>query len=205
MGRFRHIAAWLLIGWPLAAHALVDTGDWLHSIEDGVLLFFTSAQYPLLVVAAALLTSERQQRYFHYTAFLPLALGILSATLGYYILEQMPFSIAFARGYLIFLGLLVVLDARFREGITALLVLIAGLLAGMEYAFTPTGGRLSSAPPIAGFLASAIILFAVVDFLANRYRSGWQRIAIRVMGSWIMAIALLNMAFLATSSGLTAG
>jgi urease accessory protein len=193
--RSLQIAALCLVAVPLTVHAHGDGVDWLHGVEDGAMLFATSVQYLLPVLAAALLTSDEQRRYFHYSAFAPLAVGILAGIVGNYLLEEMPFNVAVARSYLVFLGLLIVLDARFREGIVALLSLIAGLLVGSEYGLFPLGGSLASVAPTLGFLAAAALLYTVVDLLTHRYRSGWQRIAIRVAGSWIAAIALIYIAF----------
>lgn len=194
--RYLQVAAWCLAAVPLTVHAHGDVVDWLHGVEDGAMLFVTSVQYLLPVLAAALLTSDEQRRYFHYSAFAPLAVGIVAGILAHYMLADIPFNLALARSYLVFLGLLVVLDARFREGIVALLSLIAGLLVGSEYGATPMGGSLSNPAPTMGFLVAAALLYTVVDLVTHRYRSGWQRIAIRVAGSWIAAIALIYIAFL---------
>lgn len=193
--RYLQVAAWGLASVPLTVHAHGRVVGWMHGVEDGAMLFATSVQYLLPVLAAALLTSDEQRRYFHFSAFIPLAVGIVAGILGHYMLAEMPFSVALARSYLVFLGLLVVLDARFREGIVALLGLVAGLLVGSEFGLTPIGGLLSDPAPTLGFVAAAALLYTVVDLLTHRYRSGWQRIAIRVAGSWIAAIALIYIAF----------
>ncbi len=46
----------------------------------------------------------------------------------------------------------------------------------------------------AGTILAALVLLAAVTFIAARAREPWQRIGVRVVGSWIAASAILVLA-----------
>jgi biotin transporter BioY len=50
--------------------------------------------------------------------------------------------------------------------------------------------------PTLGFLISAAAVFTAAGLISHRFRTGWQRIAIRIVGSWLAAIGVIYVAFL---------
>ena len=79
------------------------------------------------------------------------------------------------------------LPVAFVASLAVLLGLIHGILNGSELAGTPASGQMA-APGV------AVALFVAVSLLAGQaasVRTLWARVAVRVAGSWIVAIGLL--------------
>jgi|HubBroStandDraft_6_1064221.scaffolds.fasta_scaffold569006_2 hydrogenase/urease accessory protein HupE len=114
----------------------------------------------------------------HYTAAglwltpqvtLPVAETIVTIALGALLAADCPLSLAFVASLAILLGLL------------------HGILNGSELPKTPSSGQLIAA-------GVAVALFVAVSILAGQaasVRVPWARVAVRVAGSWIVAIGLL--------------
>ena len=100
---------------------------------------------------------------------LPVAETIVTIALGALVAANCPLSIAAVGGLAILLGLL------------------HGILNGSELPKTNASGQIFAA-------GVAAALFVVVSLLAGQaasVRALWTRVAVRVAGSWIVAIGLL--------------
>jgi hypothetical protein len=122
-----------------------------------------------------------------------------------------PFALGFAAG-----ALVIATAVRETPAATALLAVaaLAGLLVvlawtpallGMALAFAAGGAIALNSPPHALTIPAAIAMqlggavaasatLALVAFIASRAARPWQRIGVRVVGSWITASAILVLA-----------
>lgn len=99
---------------------------------------------------------------------------------------------------LIVAGLLVASDAGLPRGAVVAMAMGAGGLHGLMNgsAMAVTGAGLRG---LSGIGCTAFVIVALLAALAVRFRDGWPRIALRVAGSWIVAIGLLMLGW--TSRG----
>jgi hydrogenase/urease accessory protein HupE len=178
----------------MLVHAHGDAGL-AHGVADGVSVFFGSLQYLLPIIGAALVAS-RDSKTNVIGALLAVLAGMLLGTIGRYVVSDALSIVLLARSYLILLGLIVTIDMRLPTNVTLAICFLAGALVGLEYGITPLGDPKAEPGPVSAFMLSAALVFSVVAFSLMRYRSGWQRIAIRVAGSWIAAIGTIYGAFL---------
>jgi len=187
------ISFWLTLAVMLtatpSAHAhLMNTG--FGPFYDGLTHLFVTPEDLLPVIALALLAGLRGPRFGRAVLFalpvawlvgsgagllitpqitLPVAETIVTIALGALVAANCPLSIAAVGGLAILLGLL------------------HGILNGSELSKTNASGQISAA-------GVAAALFVVVSLLAGQaasVRALWARVAVRVAGSWIVAIGLL--------------
>lgn len=93
----------------------------------------------------------------------------------------------------VFTGILVAWARRWPEPLGCALAAALGLSLGLDS--PPETISISEANlMLLGTGASATILLLVVIFCASRLRRAWQRIGLRVLGSWIAASAILVLA-----------
>jgi hypothetical protein len=182
-----------------AAFAHADAG-WFHRLTDGLSLFAMSVQYLLPVLSVALLAGRQRRPRIAFLAG-ALALGLLIGLFGVPWRADHSTLVVLARGYLVVLGLLVLADMRLDGVFTGTLCLLAGGLIGLERPAGSIADPLTVLLPNAGFVAAAVVLFVLAGLLSHRCRVGWKGIAVRVAGSWIAAIALLDLAFLIRPPG----
>ncbi len=162
-------------------------------------MFFTALEFLLPVLMVALLARRDGAQHIAIQAT-ALSVALLVALVGLPTPGD-PGSIGlYARGYLVALGLLILSNLRLQAGLVLVVVLAAGTLTGLEAGNPVTGGPIAGFAPAAGFVASAIGLYLPAALIAGRYPHGWQRIAIRVLGSWIAAIAAIDIAFMTVRS-----
>ena len=171
----------------------------MHGILDGAVLFFTALESLLPVLLVALLARRHRP---HSTTIQAAALGIglLIALLGLPVPGDPSVVGLYARGYLVALGLLVLLNLRLPTGLVLLLVLATGTLTGLEAGNAVIVDPATGSAPAIGFLSSAICFYLPAALIASRYTEGWQRIAMRVVASWIAAIAAIDIAFMMVGS-----
>lgn len=174
--------------------------DWLHGIFDGAALFFTALEFMLPVLLVALLARRQRDRSVIIQAA-ALGIGLLIALLGLPLPGE-PFAVGlYARGYLVALALLVLFNLRLHTGLVLVLVLATGTLTGMEAGDAVIVDPATGFATAVGFLSSAICFYLPAALIASRYTEGWQRIAMRVVASWIAAIAAIDIAFMIVGSG----
>jgi len=174
--------------------------DWLHGILDGAALFFTALEFLLPVLLVALLARRHGPRSATIQAA-ALGIGLLIALLGLPLPGDPSVAGLYARGYLVALGLLVIFNLRLHAGLVLVLVLATGALTGLEAGDAVIVDPATGFAPAVGFLSSAICFYLPAALIASRYTEGWQRIAMRVVASWIAAIAAIDIAFMIVGSG----
>ena len=188
----RSILFWLtlaitLLVVPSARAHLMNTG--FGPFYDGLTHLFVTPEDLLPVIALALLAGLRGPRFGRTVLFtlpvawlvgsaaasllvpqstLPVAEIILTIVLGALLAADCPLPVAAVGGLAILLGLL------------------HGSLNGSELPKTISSGQISA--------GVAVALFVVVSLLAGQaaaVRLLWARVAVRVVGSWTVAIGLL--------------
>lgn len=170
--------------------------DWSHGMLDGALLFFTALESLMPVLMVALLGRRHGLRPVIVQA-VALGMGLLIALPVFFAVPVDPGAVSsIARGYLVALGLLVLFNLRLHEGLVLMLVLVAGTLTGLEAGNSERGDIATGFAPALGFAASAISLYLPAALVASHYPNGWQRVAIRVVASWIAAIAAIDIALM---------
>ena len=182
------LAAAAVIAMPAAARAhLVNTG--LGPFYDGISHFALTPEDLLPALAIALLAGLRGARTGRLALFaLPgswLAGGLVGLALPTISTATVPTTVSF-----IAIGGLVALDAHIRPPWVAGLALVLGLLHGYLNGSAMSEARLG-ALGLAGIVSSLFVVVALVAALVVVLRAPWARIAVRVAGSWIVAIGLL--------------
>jgi len=193
MCRPRLILFWLilaitLIVAPSAQAHLMSTG--FGPFYDGLTHLFVTPEDLLPVIALALLAGLRGPRFGRAVLFaLPVAWLVGSAA-GLLLAPQVTLPVA-ETIVTIALGALLAADCplslAFVASLAILLGLLHGILNGSELPKTPSSGQLIAA-------GVAVALFVAVSLLAGQaasVRALWARVAVRVAGSWIVAIGLL--------------
>jgi urease accessory protein len=172
-----------------AAHAhLMNTG--FGPFYDGLTHLFVTPEDLLPVIALALLAGLRGPRFGRAVLFaLPVAWLVGSAA-GLLLAPHITLAVA-ETIVTIALGALLAADCplpvAFVVSLAILLGLIHGIPNGSELAGTPSSGQMTAA-------GVAVALFVAVSLLsgqASSVRLLWVRVAVRVVGSWIVAIGLL--------------
>ena len=93
------------------------------------------------------------------------------------------------------LGALIAADLRVPANIFTILVMVVGSLHGFF-----NGIAMKDGPGISGLLGIAVTLFvmvAIASAVVVSLRAAWTRVAVRVAGSWIAAVGLLMLGWLA--------
>jgi urease accessory protein len=193
MRRPRLILFWLtlvitLIVAPSAQAHLMNTG--LGPFYDGLAHLFVTPEDLLPVIALGFLAGLRGPRFGRAVLFaLPVAWLVGSAA-GLLLAPQVTLPVA-ETIVTIALGALLAADCPLPlaivSGLAILLGLLHGSLNGSELPKTTSSGQISAA-------GVAVALFVVVSLLAGQaasVRVPWARVAVRVAGSWIVAIGLL--------------
>jgi hydrogenase/urease accessory protein HupE len=176
------LAALLLFPGEARAH-LVTTG--LGPFYDGISHFALTPEDLLPVLALALLAGLSGPRHGRTVLFvLPvtwLAGGLLGLSRSSELL--MP---ALTASTLLVLGALVALDRRLP------LALVAGFAAalGLFHGYLNGTAKLG-ALGLSGVAATLFVVVALAAALVVSLRTPWSRIAVRVAGSWLVAISML--------------
>jgi hypothetical protein len=177
-----------------------DEADWLHGMLDGAVLFFTALEFLLPVLLVALLARRHGLRPVIIQAA-ALGIGLLIALLSVPVPGDPDAVGLIARGYLVALGLLVLFNLRLHSGLVLMLVLATGMLTGLEARNAVIGDAGAGFASAVGFLSSVICFYLPAALIASLYPEGWQRIVMRVVASWIAAIAAMDIAFMIVRSG----
>jgi hydrogenase/urease accessory protein HupE len=166
---------------------LVSTGA--GPFYDGTAHFFLTYEEILPVIALALFAGLRGARYGRwFIAALPIA-WIIGAIAGLFF-PKLVLPPAFSTVFLLLIpGVLLALDWNLSFKIVLSITALFGFLLGFSngIAFSQDSGILG----IAGSTASALIIAILCSSLAVTFSRGWTRIAIRVAGSWLVALSLL--------------
>ncbi len=100
----------------------------------------------------------------------------------------MPVAVTTAS--LLVLGGLTAADVRLSSTAMAVLAVIVGLLHGWLNGVGIAGSQ-REALGLVGIVGAAFVLVALAAALVVSLRAPWMRIAVRVAGSWVVAIGLL--------------
>jgi urease accessory protein len=182
-----------------SAHAhLMNTG--FGPFYDGLTHLFVTPEDLLPVIALALLAGLRGPRFGRAVLFaLPVAWLVGSAG-GLLLTPQITLPVP-ETIVTIAIGALLAADRplplAFVAGLAILLGLLHGILNASDIPTTNASGQLS-----ADGVAAA--LFVLVSLLAGQAASvhvPWARVAVRVAGSWIVAIGLLMLGWALRASG----
>jgi hydrogenase/urease accessory protein HupE len=201
--RLRLTLSWLTLAATLSAAPsaeahLVSTG--FGPFDDGLTHLFVTPEDLLPVIALALLAGLRGPRFGRAVLFvLPIA-WLVGSALG--LLLRSPVTLPLPATVLtIALGMLLATDRRLPltsvAGLALLLGLLHGLLNGSELPKSPSSSQIF----IAGVGAALFITVSLLAGQAASIQRPWARIAIRVAGSWIVAIGLLMLGWTLRVSG----
>ena len=166
---------------------LMTTG--LGPFYDGVSHFALTPEDLLPALAIALLAGQRGSRTGRLALFALPGAWLLGGLLG---LAFPTISSATALTTVSFLALggLVAADARLRPEWVTALALVVGFLHGYLNGAAMSQAKLG-ALGLVGIVSTLFVVVALAAALVVALRTPWARIAVRVAGSWIVAIGLL--------------
>jgi hydrogenase/urease accessory protein HupE len=173
---------------PATSYAhLVNTG--LGPLYDGVSHFALTPEDFLPALALALLAGQRGSRTGRLTLFALPGAWLVGGLAG---LVYPTISVATALTTVSFLALggLVAAEARLRPSWVGGLAVVVGVLHGYLNGASMSQAKLG-ALGLAGIVAALFVLVALAAAMVVAIRAPWGRIAVRVAGSWIVAIGLL--------------
>ena len=182
----------LLLAPSVAQAHLVTTG--LGPFYDGAMHLALSPDDLLGLFAAAMLAGLRGPQAGRWSlAILPVA-WLIGATAGLK-LPGVPALTGLSILSFVVLGVLVALDVKLPAwGVTTLAALF-GLLHGLL-----NGAALSRADAgmlnVLGIVTTVFILLLLVSAAVVSLRPAWTRVAVRVAGSWVVAVGLLMFGWL---------
>lgn len=178
-----------------------------HSPIKGIDNFYNGLLHPvfvpahlLLLIALGLLVGQKgvTEKQASFVAFLvTTAIGLIAAWFSVGSEKEMYLLSGAA-----VIGLLVASSLPMRSHWCAIIAAFAGLLIGMDSTQEAlTGGK--RLVTLFGSGIGILLVFLYVMGLADYFnKKPWQKIAVRVMGSWIAASSILVLAFsFASSSG----
>jgi urease accessory protein len=177
-----------IVLWPATAHAhLVTTG--LGPFYDGVSHFVLTPEDFLPAIALALLAGQRGSRAGRLALFALPAAWLAGGLVGLAV-PTIDSAAALTTVTFLVLGGLVAAEARLRPEWVALLAVLLGLLHGYLNGAAMAQAKLG-ALGLAGIVAVLFVAVALAAALVVAIRAPWGRLAVRVAGSWVVAIGLL--------------
>jgi len=186
----------LLVLPPAAQAHLVTSG--LGPFYDGALHLLLSPDELLGLLALALLAGLRGTAAARAALIaLPIA-WLVGGTIGL-TLQATPDLAWVSVASFMLVGMLVVVDARLAPVVVAALAGVYGglhgLLSGSTLATLDAG-----VPSLLGIVLAALLLVLLASAALVPLQAFWTRIAIRVAGSWVVAVGLLMLGWLAQSA-----
>ena len=176
----------LLLPAPSHAH-LVTTG--LGPFYDGVSHFALTPEDFLPAIALALLAGQRGSRAGR-LALLALPGAWLAGGLVGLAVPTIQSATVLTTVSFLALGGLVAGEARLPPEWVAALAVLVGSLHGYLNGATMSQARLGGLG-LAGIVSTLFVVVALAAALVVAIRAPWGRIAVRVAGSWIVAMGLL--------------
>jgi urease accessory protein len=173
---------------PARAEAhLNSTG--MGPVYDGVMHFLTSPEDVVPVLGLALLAGLRGAAYGRRALFVLPATWLAGGLAGLAAATMNPSAVLTALTFLL-LGSLVAMDAKLSLRVITALAGLIGLYHGyLNGAGMGQPGTASVA--LLGLVFAVFVLVALAAALVVQLRVAWARIAVRVVGSWIVASGLL--------------
>ena len=186
----------LLVLPPAAQAHLVTSG--LGPFYDGALHLLLSPDELLGLLALALLAGLRGTAAARAALIaLPIA-WLVGGTIGLAVQATPDLAWVSVASFML-VGMLVVVDARLAPVVVAALAGVYGglhgLLSGSTLATLDAG-----VPSLLGIVLAALLLVLLASAALVPLQAFWTRIAIRVAGSWVVAVGLLMLGWLAQSA-----
>jgi hydrogenase/urease accessory protein HupE len=173
---------------PAASHAhLVNTG--LGPVYDGVSHFVLTVEDLLPALALALLAGQRGSRAGRLVLFTLPAAWLVGGVCGL-AFPRVESAIALTTASFLLLGGLVAAEARLPAAWVAALAAAVGLLHGFLNGAAMSQARLGGLG-LAGIVSALFVVVSLAAAMVVAIRAPWGRVAVRVVGSWIVAIGLL--------------
>jgi hydrogenase/urease accessory protein HupE len=190
--RIQLVLAVLLLTPSVADAHLVTTG--LGPFYDGAMHLAFSPEDLLGLVAVALLAGLCGPKAGRWTVAIVPVSWLIGATVGLQVPEVPPLP-ALGIVSLVVLGLLVALDLKLPDWSIATLGALFGLMHGLF-----NGVALSASPDrglnLLGILTTVFVLLLLASAAVVSLRSPWTRVAVRVVGSWVVAVGMLMLGWL---------
>ena len=176
------LAALVLFPGEARAH-LVTTG--LGPVYDGISHFALTPEDVLPVLALALLAGLSGPRCGRTVLFVLPVAWLSGGLLGLSRSSELPLP-ALTASTLLALGAMVALDRKLPLGLAAGLAAALGFFHGYL-----NGSAKLGALGLSGVAATLFVVVALVAAFVVSLRAPWSRIAVRVAGSWLVAISML--------------
>jgi len=174
----------------VATHALAHSvNKRFGDFYGGMLHPLTAMEHLLPIIGLGLLAGQQGTKQARWVLLL-FATGMLTGAVVSGYVEPISFVAWFNRFSLIAVGILVAFAARLPFPLLAATALLLGLSHGYENT-ADISTAVATYLFVPGVVASGIALVAVVAAIAVSRQAPWQRVAVRVVGSWIAAIGLL--------------
>jgi hydrogenase/urease accessory protein HupE len=173
---------------PATSHAhLMTTG--LGPFYDGVSHFALTPEDLLPALAMALLAGQRGSRTGRLALFALPGAWLVGGLLGI-AFPTITSTTALTTVSFLALGGLVAADARLRPEWVTALALVVGLLHGYLNGAAMSQAKLG-ALGLVGIVSTLFVVVALAAAFVVGLQAPWARIAVRVAGSWVVAIGLL--------------
>lgn len=191
------LVAVALLAAPAAAQAhLVNTG--LGSFYDGALHLLLSPGDLLGLIAAALLAGLRGARAARLTVVALTLSWLAAGMLGLAVPVALDLAWVSVLSFVI-LGALVAADARLSPVTVASIAALYGALHGFlnGSALSALGAGASS---LLGIVVTVLLLALLGAAAVVPLRALWSRVAVRIAGSWLVAVGILMLGWLIQGS-----
>ena len=191
------VAAGLFAAPSLALAHLVNSG--LGPFYDGALHLLVSPGDLLGLVAAALLAGLRGVRAGRLTVIVMPMTWLLAGLIGLSLPATLELRWLSVLSFL-FLGVLVAADLKLAPPAVAALAGLYGALHGLlnGSALAAIGAGPSA---LLGVAATALVVALLTSAAVVPLRAVWALIAVRVAGSWVAAVGMLMLGWIARGSG----
>ncbi len=186
-------AIWLCLAFPSTASAhLVSSG--VGPFFDGIAHFFVSVYDLLAVVALSLLSGLSGKPATRRFVFVLPGAWLVGTLLGYLVPWRFEEAEWLGANSLLLGGLLLAIHPQLSPWIPVGLGIAIGLMHGVlnGAAISATDSTILTS---LGIVAAAGVLGLLLGAATVSRTAAWQRIALRVVGSWVAAIGLLSLAW----------
>jgi hydrogenase/urease accessory protein HupE len=188
-------AAAVLCKPSVAAAHLVTTG--MGPVYDGIGHLLLSPEDLVPALAVALYAGLRGRTAGRWILFVFPPAWLLGGMAGLLVNSTPGFPLATISFLL--LGALIAADLPLPAPVVSGLAVAVGILHGYGNGIAMQEGPGISG--LAGIMATLFVLAALVSAVVVSLRPAWTRVAVRVTGSWIAAVGLLMLGWLAKGSG----
>ena len=174
---------------------LVTTG--MGPVYDGIGHLLLSPEDLIPALAVALYAGLRGKKSGRHTLFIfPLA-WLIGGLAGLVATSTPVFPIQILSFFL--LGGFIAADLHLPDTIITILVIAVGTIHGFYNGAAMQGGPEVSG--LVGICSSLFVLVAVASALVIYFQAAWTRVAVRVTGSWMVAIGLLMFGWMVKGNG----